>query len=75
MLVPTNAMRESPALTGPGRLTAHDDWPEKLPWFSCTTLGAGLAGPALSDSMVTSNADDGDQLKVADGAEAVPTFQ
>ncbi len=75
-LVPTMATRESPAPTEPGRVTLHDVWPENAPWFSCTTLGAGgLAGPAFSTSTVTSNAADGDQLKFADGADAVPTFQ
>jgi hypothetical protein len=73
--VPIRATRASPAVTPFVRLTDQEDWAENVPWFSWTTAGAVVAGPAFRASMVTSYADDGDQLNEADGVEAVPTFQ
>ena len=73
-LVPIVATRASPALTALGSAT-DAEVPEKAAWFSWITFGAPDAGPALSASIVTSNDADGDQLKVALGADPVPILK
>jgi hypothetical protein len=73
-LVPMRATSASPAPTALGRVT-DAEVPENEAWFSWITFGGPEAGPDLSASIVTSNAADGDQPKVALGVDPVPILK